>query len=239
MQKRKSEENPDDGTQDGKQCIQHTRGGFGGFAGPIPDITPEKEEESGYDAARQQKILRNPEEIDLRKPDQRPMAEKRRQHDIRPLGESQHQRDGEDCDRAGHHGRGHHRKSTPQGQREERINERHTEQHQSKPGVSSRAPERIVSGRQVIDPDTTHDRPEQGQNIVMFARSAIDKIIYTRDPEIQCGHKNLHRHTHGTRRTQIKQKGQHRSDRNQQELYGPRGGVVCGDRIPKNSAKIY
>lgn len=51
MQKRKSEENPDDGTQDGKQCIQHTRGGFGGFAGPIPDITPEKEEESGYDAA--------------------------------------------------------------------------------------------------------------------------------------------------------------------------------------------
>lgn len=52
MQKRKSEENPDDGTQDGKQCIQHTRGGFGGFAGPIPDITPEKEEESGYDAAR-------------------------------------------------------------------------------------------------------------------------------------------------------------------------------------------
>lgn len=134
------------------------------------------------------------------------MAEKGRQHDIRPLGESQHQRDGEDCDRAGHHGRGHHRKSTPQGQREERINERHTEQHQSKPGVSSRAPERIVSGRQVIDPDTTHDRPEQGQNIVMFARSAIDKIIYTRDPEIQCGHKNLHRHTHGTRRTQIKQR---------------------------------
>ena len=40
-------------------------------------------------------------------------------------------------------------KSTPQGQREERINERHTEQHQSKTGVSSRAPERIVSGRQV------------------------------------------------------------------------------------------
>ena len=65
MQKRKSKENPDDGTQDGKQCIQHTRGGFGGFAGPIPDITSEKEEESGYDAARQQKILGNPEEIDL------------------------------------------------------------------------------------------------------------------------------------------------------------------------------
>lgn len=83
MQKRKSKENPDDGTQDGKQCIQHTRGGFGGFAGPIPDITSEKEEESGYDAARQQKILGNPEEIDLRKPDQRPMAEKGRQHDIR------------------------------------------------------------------------------------------------------------------------------------------------------------
>ena len=47
-----------------------------------------KEEESGYDAARQQKILGNPEEIDLRKPDQRPMAEKGRQHDIRPLGEA-------------------------------------------------------------------------------------------------------------------------------------------------------
>ncbi len=28
MQKRKSEENPDDGTQDGKQCIQHTREGL-------------------------------------------------------------------------------------------------------------------------------------------------------------------------------------------------------------------
>ena len=68
MQKRKSEENPDDGTQDGKQCIQHTRGGFGGFAGPIPDITPEKEEESGYDAARQQKILGNPEKMTFESP---------------------------------------------------------------------------------------------------------------------------------------------------------------------------
>lgn len=132
--------------------------------------------DSGYNAGKRgrERVRRctpaeNPREsrkIDLRKPDQRPMAEERRQHDIRPLGESQHQRDGEDRDRAGHHGRGHHRKSTPQGQREKRINERHTEQRQSKLGVSSRAPERIVSGRQIIDPNTAHDRPEQGQNIV-------------------------------------------------------------------------
>ena len=34
---------------------------------------------------------------------------------------------------------------------------------------------------------------------------------------------------YGAKAYLLKQKGQHRSDRNQQELYGPRGGVVCGD----------
>ncbi len=133
MQKRKSKETPMTAHRTASSAFS-TRGRVWWILRPDSGYNVGKEEESGYDAARQQKILGNPEEIDLRKPDQRPMAEKGRQHDIRPLGESQHQRDGEDCDRAGHHGRGHHRKSTPQGQREERINERHTEQHQSKPG---------------------------------------------------------------------------------------------------------
>ena len=75
MQKRKVKKTPMTAHRTASSAFS-TRGRVWWIRRPDSGYNVGKEEESGYDAARQQKILRNPEKIDLRKPDQRPMAER-------------------------------------------------------------------------------------------------------------------------------------------------------------------
>lgn len=95
VQQREGEEAPDDQAHHREQRVEHPRRGFRGPPGVVADVFAEEEVQRRDDAACQQVILRNAEEVDLRKSDQRPVAEEHRQHDVDSLRKGQHQPDRE------------------------------------------------------------------------------------------------------------------------------------------------
>lgn len=177
MQEREGEEDADDQTEHEQQRIEHAPRGFRRPVGVRTDIFAEEDVERRHGAARQQVVLGDAEEVDLRQADEPPMAEEHRQHDIDPLGEGEHQADGEDRHRAGHDGHGHHRERTSQGQRAEGVEERHGQQQRRECVVPAGALERGVPDAQVVDPDAAHNGPEEGQHTVVLAWPAVDHIV--------------------------------------------------------------
>ena len=173
VQQREGEEAPDDQAHHREQRVEHPRRGFRGPPGVVADVFAEEEVQRRDDAACQQVILRNAEEVDLRKSDQRPVAEEHRQHDVDSLRKGQHQPDREDRHRAGHHRRGDHREGAAQQEREQRVDERHGEQQQREACMVVRALERSVFHNQVVYPDAPHDRPEERQHVVVLALFAV------------------------------------------------------------------
>ena len=89
------------------------------------------------------------------------MAEEHGQHDIDLLREGEHQSNGENRHRTGHDGRGHHGEFVAQRQRAEGIYQRHGKEQDSECVVLAGAFERGVFHQQVINPDSTHDGPEE------------------------------------------------------------------------------
>ena len=173
VEHREGEGGADDDAQYHQQCVQYPGRRLCRPALVTADIFAEEDVECRHDAACQEVVLGDAEEVDLREPDQRPVAEEHGQHDVDPLRKGQHQPDGEYGDRTRHHGRGDHRERTPQRQRKERVDERHGEQQQREACMVVRALERSVFHDQVVYPDTPHDRPEERQHVVVLALFAV------------------------------------------------------------------
>lgn len=109
VQHREGEGGADDDAQYHQQCVQYPGRRLCRPALVTADIFAEEDVECRHDAACQEVVLGDAEEVDLREPDQRPVAEEHGQHDVDPLRKGQHQPDGEYGDRTRHHGRGDHR----------------------------------------------------------------------------------------------------------------------------------
>lgn len=139
MQEREGEEDADDQTEHEQQRIEHAPRGFRRPVGVRTDVFAEEDVERRHGAARQQVVLGDAEEVDLRQADEGPVAEEHRQHDVDSLRKGQHQPDREDRHRAGHHRRGDHREGAAQQEREQRVDERHGEQQRGERLVVARA----------------------------------------------------------------------------------------------------
>ena len=108
MQQRGGEEKADDDAEQDQQPVEHPRVGLGAQFAVLGDVFAEKEVERRHGRSGQQEVFGNAEEVDLRQPDQRPVAEEQHEEDVDTVREGQHQTDGEDRHRAGHHRRGDH-----------------------------------------------------------------------------------------------------------------------------------
>lgn len=177
--------------------------GFHRPVGVASDILPKEDVECRYGAARQQVVFGDAEEVDFRQTDECPVAEEHRQHDIDPLREGEHQSDGEDRHRTGHDGRGHYGEFVAQRQRAEWIYQRHDKEQDSECVVLAGAFERGVLHQQLIDPYSTHYGPEKRQHAVIFARTAIDHVIDSGDPEVEKRHEEFHGDPYCGRRMEV------------------------------------
>ena len=217
----------------GSQRVQHARRGFARPAAPFGDVLAEEDEQGRHDAAGQQVVLRNTEVVDLRQPDQGPVAEEHRQHDVDPLREGEHQPHGEDRHRAGHHRRGHHRERAAEQQRDRRVDEWHEHERQGEVRMVPRAGERGVACGEVVDPDAAHDGPEERQHVVVLPLSAVDEVVDARDPEVEPRHVELHGDAHAARGAQSQQDDEQGAGQRPDDLHGPGSLVVGCYRIPE------
>ena len=82
MQQRGGEEKADDDAEQDQQPVEHPRVGLGAQFAVLGDVFAEKEVERRHGRSGQQEVFGNTEEVDLRQPDQRPVAEEQYEEDV-------------------------------------------------------------------------------------------------------------------------------------------------------------